>query len=603
MVAVAALLLLLLPGQARAATLQPCGKTKGLVCTTVNVPLDPTGVVPGTVPLYVQELPATGFSTGVAFLIAGGPGQGSAQAFDLGDPTEAQFLQFILPGYTLVAFDGRGTGKSDVLNCPALQNAVTVTADQEAALAGACAATLGPDRQFYATSNHVQDIESVRKALGAGKIALFGVSYGTKLALAYSLAFPQNVQRLLLDSVLPPSGPAPFFQDVLPSMPHTLSEYCPGTSCRAATPNYSADVIALANQLEAKPIQGTILAPGGRRETVHMNGEDLLSTVLESDLDPGLGTELPAAVHAARNGYIRPLLRLFDLTNRTDVTPAEDLSVGLYAATTCADGQFPWDPNAPIADRPAEISSAVAALPAGSFGPFGDWAANLGTAVFCKEWPSPAGGAPLASGPYPNVPMLAVSGGLDFRTPTAGAASIVRQFPQGHLLVVPGVGHSVLTADLSFCSARAVRAWVSVGVVPPSTCPRVAPWEKPLGALPTKAPRRAPAATLVAATKTLREAEATWLQLLATSSNLRPAGIVGGSLRASATAASFTMTSYAIAPGLKVSGKLTLVGAAIPFRLKGTVHVTGAAATAGTLRINGLKVTGTLGGRHVSGGF
>ena len=40
-------------------------------------------------------------------------------------------------------------------------------------------------------------------ALGLGKIGLYGTSYGTKLALAYALAYPQNVERLLLDSVLP----------------------------------------------------------------------------------------------------------------------------------------------------------------------------------------------------------------------------------------------------------------------------------------------------------------------------------------------------------------------------------------------------------------
>ena len=35
-----------------------CGKAVGLICTSVPVPLDSTGVVPGTVTLHVEELPA-----------------------------------------------------------------------------------------------------------------------------------------------------------------------------------------------------------------------------------------------------------------------------------------------------------------------------------------------------------------------------------------------------------------------------------------------------------------------------------------------------------------------------------------------------------------
>ena len=36
------------------------------------------------------------------------------------------------------------------------------------------------------------------------KLTLFGISYGTKLALAYARAHPDHVERLALDSVLDP---------------------------------------------------------------------------------------------------------------------------------------------------------------------------------------------------------------------------------------------------------------------------------------------------------------------------------------------------------------------------------------------------------------
>ena len=54
-----------------------CDGTSGVACSTVVVPLDRSGRVPGTVALHVESLPAEGPEHGVMMLVAGGPGQGS----------------------------------------------------------------------------------------------------------------------------------------------------------------------------------------------------------------------------------------------------------------------------------------------------------------------------------------------------------------------------------------------------------------------------------------------------------------------------------------------------------------------------------------------
>src|SRR5919198_2618579 len=170
----------------------PCGKPTGVLCTDVVVPLDRTGVVPGAITLHVEVLPAAGTPRGTIFLIAGGPGQGSARSYALGDPDAVNLYHFLFPGYTLVAYDDRGTGDSGLLDCPGVQAALT--ADQQRSAAASCGASLGPNGAFYSTGDHAEDMEAVRQALGVDKIALFGVSYGTKLALAYALAHPDHVE-------------------------------------------------------------------------------------------------------------------------------------------------------------------------------------------------------------------------------------------------------------------------------------------------------------------------------------------------------------------------------------------------------------------------
>lgn len=592
------------PGRASAAVnLTPCPEaTNGLQCGTVDVPLDRSGGLPGTISLHVEVLPASGLPRGTMFLIAGGPGQGSAGAYGL---SSAQDMQDMFPGYTLVAFDNRGTGKSGVIRCPGLQTSTTSTIEQDAVLARDCAQIIGPPRQFYATRDHAEDMESVRVALGLGRIGLFGVSYGTKLAVAYALAHPSAVERIVLDSVVAPTYPDPFERNVLREMPGTLTAFCAGGICRGATADFSGDVVKLANRLEARPLKGKVIAPNGRLRALHMNGEDFVSMIIDADLSPGLAAEAPAAVHAALLGNARPLLRLYDIDLRTSELAPEDLSFGLYAATNCADGRFPFAPNTPPAARRAILDATIAAFPPGSVGPFGNWAARMGTAYFCEQWPTPAGNTPLGTGPLPNVPVLALNGGFDLRTPTANAVAVISAFPQGQLVTVPGVGHSVSSADFSGCAAQTVRRWIlgTLGTFRSASCPRVPPAAKILGAFPPRPKKPTVKTTLAAASKTVREAQATWLQIVLSSASFAPRGLYGGKLVLAKKGLTFTVSRYSAVPGVSITGKVEFVGGGLPLPYKGTVRVSGAAAVAGTLTFSSNSISGKLGGRAVKGSY
>jgi pimeloyl-ACP methyl ester carboxylesterase len=595
---------LFLPGKAHAATsLTPCPEKSGVQCATVDVPIDRTGGIPGTIGLHVEVLPASGVPRGTMFLIAGGPGQGSAGSFNLGPGFNRDLMRFLFPGYTLVAFDNRGTGQSGVIRCPGLQNALDPSVEQDAALAGACAAIIGPQRVFYATRDHAEDIDAVRAALGVTKIGLYGVSYGTKLAVAYALAHPANVDRIILDSVVVPTYPDPFDRNVLSQMPSTLRRFCGGGFCRGATSDFGGDVAKLANRLEAKPIQGKVIGTNGRLRSLKMNGEDVIELIIDADLSPGLAAELPAAVHDALAGYARPLLRLRDIDLRQNELKVEDLSFGLYAATNCADGKFPWTPDTPPSARPQILQSTLAGLPSGSFGAFGNWAGRTGTAFFCEQWPSPAGNAPLGPGPLPNVPMIALNGGFDMRTPTSNALAVVSQFPQGRLIEVPGVGHSVTGQDASFCSQRALREWMLGTLNAPklAQCPRVAPIAKVLRAFPKSPGRASVSTTLSIAGRALRDAEAFWWQLNPPATSWR--GLYGGKVAQLKKGDGFMLTRYAIAPGVFVSGKVLFADIGPPSTFKGTVKVSGPRAVAGTLKISKNSLSGRLGGRSVRGAY
>jgi pimeloyl-ACP methyl ester carboxylesterase len=573
---------------------RPCGRTPGLTCLTVTVPLDRAGRVPGTVGLHVEVLPAEP-SRGVFFLVAGGPGQGSADVFDLGSRSSADDFHDVFPGWTLVAVDGRGTGRSGPLHCPML-NPLRLDA---ASLATACAKRLGVRRDFYGTADQAEDIDAVRSALGYDSIALYGVSYGTKLALSYALAHPDHVERLLLDSVALPEGDNPYLTDFFAQLPKTLARFCAGGSCRGVTRNLVGDVATVANGLATRPARGTVTGPSGSRHTERLGGLEFLSLVVEADLNPAIAALLPAVTHAAREGDPAPLLRLYDIAKDAQAGMYPSVNLALFMATTCRDGPFPWTPDTPLAARPGIVAAALAALPARAMGPFDHWAGRTGNAESCVGWPSPKGGAEPGSGPLPDVPVLALSGDLDLRTPTADAAAAVARFRQGHLLVAPGSGHSVLGNDVSGCIESAVVEWLAARPVPRRCTPQ-RPYLAPVEAYPENTPPptvptpATPKRTLKLVQQTLREAEAIWL-LLWLNDGHRAAGLHGGTLTSHDE--SFELSHYALVPGVEVSGKVEMGDSGPPLTFSGVIAVEGDVGANGTVALhsNG-RLEGMLGG-------
>ncbi|CAH2400317.1 hypothetical protein MES5069_250083 [Mesorhizobium escarrei] len=74
--------------------------------------------------------------------------------------------------------------------------------DEVVACRGALIAK-GIDLSAYNTAENAADINDVRKSLGIEKWVLYGVSYGTRLALEVMNEHPEGISASILDSVLP----------------------------------------------------------------------------------------------------------------------------------------------------------------------------------------------------------------------------------------------------------------------------------------------------------------------------------------------------------------------------------------------------------------
>src|SRR4051812_13177424 len=438
---------------APALTTRACPSAGGFRCTTVTVPLDRSGRVPGTVRLAVAVEPPRPGATGYLLALSGGPGQPSVAFAD-------SFRASLVPALAhrrLVLLDQRGTGQSGALRCAPLQALRTLDV-VNTRIVERCANALGPARQFYSTTDSVEDIDAVRAALGAPKLELMGVSYGTYVAEQYARLHPDTTDGLILDSVVGPDGIDAYFLDTFERLPRVLAEQCAGNRCRAATDNPLADLATLTHRLAQGPLRGTVPDVHGARHATAVHDEsELLMMIMEGDLNPFLQAALPGAITAAGHGDAAPLLRLRRMA-QGPYTPVSELSSTLNVATTCADVRLPYTLQTSYPDRWTAWRHGADAVPDAAFAPFSRGAVvDPSVAHDCLRWPQGDTPAGPSTAPLPDVPTLLLSGRLDTRTPLENAHEMLPLLPHGQLLTVTGTGHDVLDSDITGCAARALK--------------------------------------------------------------------------------------------------------------------------------------------------
>jgi pimeloyl-ACP methyl ester carboxylesterase len=586
----------------------PCAAGSSFTCASVAVPLDRSSGLPGTISLSVERLSAGAGQSRTAVLgLAGGPGQST---LPLGEFI-AQALAPALNGRDLLIFDQRGTGASDPLSCPALDSFET---GSESQIFEQCAQQIGPARGAYTTQESVEDIEALRQATGYEKLVLYGTSYGTKVALEYAERYPQHVEALVLDSVVPTDGPEPFAIPSLKAVSPVLDELCSGHACSGITSNPVADLARLTAELRKHALGGSAYDGSGRRHSVTLNEVGLLDILEAGDLNPALRALLPAAVQSALRNNPDPLLRLHLLSEglipSVPVSPRSEESSGgideaLFVTTTCEETPFPWQRAATPATRMAEALAFLRAQPSSVFYPFDRSTALANSLVSdCASWPD-ASPAPPSSVAPPDVPTLILSGAQDMRTPTSSARRVAAEIPDAQLVVVPFTGHSVLGSDFSGCAERAVSAFFADAPVEP--CTSTANMFAPTPITPSQAayvhsppglggkPGRTLTTVLDALVDLSRLVTAATLQAdSALPSGSSFGGLHGGYARLTTSAA--TLRDFTFVPGVELSGTFPIKNGQLQ---TATIRISGRAAAPGTVRLgSGTHISGTLAGKH-----
>ena len=387
--------------------------------------------------------------------LAGGPG-GSGIAAARG--TRLPLFMALREFADVIALDQRGTGMSGG-NDLACDEPFAIPFDRPldpvqagrilADAMGRCAARLrraGIDPAAYNTRESANDLEDLRVALGAKKLTLWGISYGTHLALATLKDHGTSVERVILAGLEPLDGTLKLPTDQQELMERIAALAVQDPAVHRALPDLVGSVQKLLAKLAEEPQTVVLTHP--------LNGMSAPVTVGRSDLQSALAGMLEGpATFAAMPDFIARLeqgdwtaLALASGGRRIGKAPSM-----MSVAMDCASGAS--------AERTRRIAKEAGSTLLGD-------AINLPWPGICEGLDVPDLGdafrAPFSS----DVPALLISGTLDGRTSVRNGEAVARQMKSAQHLVIEGAGHSdplflsspkILAAMKTFLRGKKVR--------------------------------------------------------------------------------------------------------------------------------------------------
>ncbi len=235
------------------------------------------------------------------FYLEGGPG-GSA-LYGIADWYTSPHLE----ERDIVLLEQRGTAFSQPhLACPELSEM-----DDPYAATDVCRDRLlaeGVDLAAYNTRENAADVEALRRALGYDQINLYGISYGTRLALNVMRDHPDGLRAVVLDGVYPPNVNTNYtvVADTYQLFSNMFADCASQPACAAAFPDLEARFY---DHLE---VIGETLpeVTDEEGEVFELWPEDVLDMLQENLMVSGMISAVPASLDAFARGDYEAFMEL-----------------------------------------------------------------------------------------------------------------------------------------------------------------------------------------------------------------------------------------------------------------------------------------------------
>ncbi|HSJ16346.1 MAG TPA: alpha/beta fold hydrolase [Longimicrobiales bacterium] len=343
----------------------------------------------------------------------------------------------------LIIMDTRGHGYSEPQTCPELGGGDLRLSEDSAALERlwlakleACRNRLEAAGARLHTLSSVQaahDLEWLRRALGAPRLNLVGLSYGSRIAAEAVRQVPSSIRTVYLSGPAATGRPGDVnWPEIAAEVLGTLFRRCASQAdCRTAYPRLEADYDSVMARLrrrpERVPVPRTEAAPDG---SVVVTAELMQEGFAQILLNRRLAAGAPLLIHTLAEHGLAPLGamagQLMGEIGDTDVAP------GTFLAFWCNDGRVSRASSEQLQRR-------------------------------CRAWIGEAWDGRPAEPVRSGVPALIETGELDPRTPPSNARFLAAGLPRAHVVILPWYGHE-RPPD---CALRIARAFLDAPGDPP----------------------------------------------------------------------------------------------------------------------------------------
>lgn len=391
--------------------------------------------------------------------LGGGPGDPALGT--LGPSLGSGSIDSLVGARDLVLIDQRGTGFSQpFIGCPEVVQANLVAAQAKpnptTEAAGltkslrACRARIvkaGVDPSAYTTPENALDMIDLIHVLGYSSVNLYGLSYGTRLALTVMRFAPAELRSVVLDAVFPPTQNSFAPGAAIARSFKLLFAQCAGAAkCRSGHPSLQASFDAVVTRLDRSSVQITVHPGGGNASLkVWLTGQGLASLVFEGLYDWQTIPILPDVIWQANHGRYGGVAKLYE---RHELALAAE-SWGMHYSVMCSE------------DAPFTTISAITKSSQGLAKSMReDFRTNL-VSVWqaCKTWNvssvGPAQKKPVSS----TVPTMLMNGEFDPVTLPAATAAAAKSLSHAYSYPFPGMSHGVVISGHGCPTGMVLDLW------------------------------------------------------------------------------------------------------------------------------------------------
>jgi pimeloyl-ACP methyl ester carboxylesterase len=460
-------------------------------CGTVEVPADREDPSSPLIKIFATVYPAKDSTTATAPLIylTGGPGtstQSPKNIFEITDENDflAIYRQTFGDNRDLIVLDQRGTNNSEpTLYCskelgPAREQAYAMKLADASTLRLAkleeCYKRLNAayDLSNFNTIENAADVRDLALSLGYEKVNIFGASYGTRLTMMVMKLFPEIIENVAIDSVLPPEiNP---FEKQAEGAASALAEFW--TITKTDFPTLETQFYETIAALETAPV--TVMVQRTTDVTarsVLVTGVEYANFVFGTLRGPAPDPTLPASIVKMRQSMdpqdFAPVgvnyLNTIDFLFPTDEAGVSDsTSYGMFESVNAAADGFYTDLN-------LVESNIVKYLKTDSVREWGRQTFIYQNADVLGKWPVDPQPEDVLQPLVSDIPTILLVGTIDPGTPPVFSEAAAKNLSNARYEKILG-GHAVC---FQACASQLMDAFVKdPSTMSASMCPTSVEW-------------------------------------------------------------------------------------------------------------------------------